>query len=830
MSFYELDWDLLLDYTFQEARTPYGQDRIAELAQGDLQHSGFAQSKERAQELQQETAEVLPLIEKEALWGPLRGTQEVYPYLETLRKGGILEAHAVSALRAWVNVFDSWISFPKEHCGQYFKQAITKLYEPHEFLRTVNRVITPTGELSDQASPKLLALSTTIHQLKIQISSRMEQLMRDYAAKNVLQEKYTDVREGRYVLPVKVSDQSKVDGRITESSVSKQTVFIEPKEIENLQNELRKNEAERTEEVFRILAELSYKIAPDADSIEASVMIVSYWDSVQAKARVALKYGGKPIIVTEKTFILENTVNPVLFWSLPDQQMVRNTIELKDSKKMILLSGPNTGGKTVLLKTMGLAALAARSGFFYPALSGKLEVPFFNALLIDLGDPQSIEEHVSSFSGHVFKMKHVLEVLQELKPHESALVLVDEMNSATDPEEGAALSKAFIKKVLLKDSVMMVATTHDPQLKALGVDSSNEISPLILSASILFDEETLKPTYKVIFGSPGRSRAIETAIRLGLDHEVTEQAKKYLSREHKGFESVLEQLQREYATLERAKKDALRLQEEAQKIKLEYEEKASRLVQESIEKAKQKLKHVLEMAQMEIRETVKKLQSSKSHKAIDESRHDLNESFLQAQQRIDSAVFEAAPELANLKSIDPSGDAQPTPQPHAQEFKQGMWIRSPKWKNVGEILEWDGKRAKVALGIQASQGMGRAFVVYLYPIEMEKLSAQEHQRVMSAQGGTKLHQQGLESVTVRSESVSGVPNQMDVRGQRLDEALKQVSQYLDHAFRSGKSEVLIIHGLGTGALREGIRELVKNTAYVSYYADGGTTGSTQVRF
>lgn len=828
MNFEELNWNTFLEYAANEARTPYGGARILHLGEPSaLNEGGFALGIARAQEMQQETQEIAILIEKEALWGPLRHLQNIDDPLETLRKGGVLEPSSVHAIRAWTHVFDSWIHFPKEQPGKIFKQAISQLFDPHEFLRIVDCVITPSGELSEKASPKLGSLNSAIRDLKIQISSRMEQLLREYASKNVLQEKYTDVRDGRYVLPVRVSDQSKVEGRIAEASVSKQTVFIEPKEIENLQSQLRRKEAEYTEEVFRILAELSRQITPFVDFIDSSVQIVGYWDAVQAKARVAKKYGGKAIAVTQESFKLEQTVNPILFWNLPEDQIVRNSVELLLPKRMILLSGPNTGGKTVLLKTLGLAALAARTGFFYPGV-GKIEVPFFHRFFIDLGDPQSIEEHVSSFSGHVLKMKKVLEGLAQASPEESSLILIDEMNSATDPEEGAALSTAFIQSVLEFPKSVMVATTHDPRLKALGMNSGLIDSKLILSASILFDESSLKPTYKIIFGSPGRSRAIETATRLGLPKAVIEKAKSFLTKEHAEFESTLEKLQFQLSTLESARNEAVALKEEALKIKKEYEEKAAKLVEESLEKARQKLKHVLELAQMEVRETVRKLQSSKSHKAIDEMRQELNEAFVQGKVRIEKSVMEAAPELAEVMPTASEELTSASGSKGSIEFKKGMWIRSPKWKNVGEIVEWDGKKAKVALGAQSGTGMGRAFVVTLFPVEMEMLSEQELKRVFGAKAGKDVHKSS--HVKIKTEDVGRVPEQIDVRGQRLDEALHKVSQYLDHAFRGGLSEVTVIHGLGTGALREGIRAMLSKLSFVSRFDDAGTTGSTKVYF
>jgi DNA mismatch repair protein MutS2 len=812
LPFDDLDWPKLLEYAAEEARTPYGKEKIRSLNFPET----FASTVERAQELQGETQEVAVIIDREALWGPLRDLQEVHEELENLERGGILEITALVRLRAWLYAFDSWIHFPKEFAGKIFKQALTQIFEPHDCLRHLDRVLTPTGELSEKASPKLYSLLTSVRELKREISIRMESLTRDYAAKGVLQEKYSDVRDGRYVLPVRVGDQSKVDGRVAELSVSKQTVFIEPKEVEQLQTQLRRKEAEASEEIFVILTAISKQIQPYGPRIESSVSILAYWDAVQARARLAKKYGGKAITVSDshlpegRAWILHDTANPILFWNMDEAQVVRNSLELQQPEQMILLSGPNTGGKTVLLKTLGLSSAAARTGFFFPG-TGKLLVPFFDGYFVDLGDPQSIEEHVSSFSGHVMKMKRILE---ELSP--KSLILVDEMNSATDPEEGAALALAFVQTILATEGAILVATTHDPRLKAMGVNDER-----VLSASILFDEETLKPTYRVVFGAPGRSRAIETAERLGMPKAVLDLAKTFLSEQHRAFEGVLQQLQNQLGTVDRARAEANHFREEAEKLKLEWEEKVQKTVAESIEKARQKLKHVLEMAQIEVRETVRKIQSTKTHKQLDDVRRELNDVFEQGEKRIESSIGEAAPELAPaLAKVEENAVDN-------AKFEKGVWVRVPKWKNVGEIIEWDGKKGKVALGAQQNAGFGKAFVVQVYAVEIEILNERELKQVLGVKASAKA---GAAKVSIQSESVGHVPEQIDLRGQRLDEAMREATSYIDRAYRAGRGEVTIVHGLGTGALREGIRTMLKKTNFVAHFQDAGSAGATVVRF
>jgi len=773
----------------------------------------FASTLERAQELQNETQEMAQVLERSALWGPLNELQDIDEDLENLARGSVLEIGAWVRIRGWLYAMDSWSHFPKEVASKNFKMALQGLFDPFECLRVLDRVITPAGDLSEKASPKLGALFSQARELRREIEKKLESLLRDYGSKGLLQENYSDVRDGRYVLPVRVSDQSKIDGRVAEFSVSKQTVFIEPKEVEELQSRLRRTEADIAHEIFVILMGLARQLQPYGPAIGASVVVMGYWDATQAKARIAKRYGGRLITLSaDREWVLQETVDPVLFWNLPEDQIVRNTIELSSAQSMILLSGPNTGGKTVLLKTLGLSAVCARSGFFYPG-AGKLTVPFFDSFFVDLGDPQSIEEHISSFSGHVLKMKRILEGIGP-----RSLVLIDEMNSATDPEEGAAIALAFVKTVLEVEGAILVATTHDPKLKAMGVTDAR-----VLNASIVFDEATLKPTYRVVFGAPGRSRALETAERLGLPKDLLELARSFLSKEHQGVESVLQQLQGRLGTVERAEREARALRDEAERLKVEWETKVKTTVTESLEKARQKLKHVLDLAQVEVRETLKRIQSTKSHKQLDDLRRDLNEAFQAGERRLDSAIQEAAPEL-----MEATGGESGVPSV-AVQFEKGQWVRVPKWKNVGELVEWDGKKGRVALGAQAGAGLGKAFVVTVYPVEMEPLSDRELRAVLGVRSGQAVAA-AQAKVQVKIQDPGGVPDQLDVRGQRLDEALSLVGSYLDRACRAGKPEVTVVHGLGTGALREGVRDLVKSLNYVSAFEDAGTSGATRVRF
>ncbi len=806
-----LEWDRLVLHTRELARSAPGKVRIDRLNDP----AAWASTLEDAQGLQEETSEVLSLLGREALWGPLQDLTDPEPSLDRLGRGSVLEVAELAMLRRWLQAVESWTQFPKEEIygAERFKRALGLLPRPGEPLRVLDRVLTPEGEISERASPKLHTLHQEIRGLKREIHIVLDQLVKTYATRGILQENFTDVRDGRFVVPVKISNQNDIEGIIYEASASRQTVFVEPREVAVLNNRLRQRQNDLQQELFRILEETSRLIQPFAPEIQAAALLLTYWDAVQAKARIGHAYGGRSLQVTRtRGFRLEGTANPLLWWSLKPAEVIRNEIhwgEQPDAEepariqpRTLLLTGPNTGGKTVFLKTLGLAGICARTGFPFPA-SGNPSVPFFDSFFADVGDSQSIERHLSSFSGHILRFKEILDHLSD-----RSLVLLDELNSATDPEEGAALGRAFLESLMARGA-MVVATTHDPHLKALSISDSR-----ILSASMAFDESSRAPTYQMLFGVPGRSRAIETAARLGLPEPVLELARQYLTRDHLEFEGTLRTLERELETASEARREADRLRMEAERLQREWTRRTESQAEELLERTRTKLRRILEQAQEEVRTSVRKLDDLKSRREIDQTRSGISQTFQDASQRIEAALSEEAPEIAETLR---AREARPTGAP--APITVGSTVRIPKWKATGQVLELSGKNVKVAMG---------AIQMNLSLPDIEPLSAAETAQL--PRSGAKARS--------RAEGSSGAyvpPGEIDLRGKRLEDAMSELQGYLDLAYRSGNlSEVVIIHGLGTGAIRENSRKLLKRLPYVKEFRDGGPgrggTGATVVEF
>jgi DNA mismatch repair protein MutS2 len=810
-SHHALDWDKLLELASEQARTEPGFERIEALGEP----ANWARDLLQARLFQAETQEAMGLLDRENLWGPLVDLASPVEPLESLGKGAVLDASRLAHIRRWLYAIDSWIATPRESIpGDLFRKALTALsflIDPREPIKTLDRVLTAEGELSENASPKLASLHSEVRELRKQISSVMDRVVQKYAQKGALQDTISDVHDGRYVIPVKIHEQHEVDGIIFGTSASRQTVFVEPAEVSPMNNRLRQKQNELAQEAWEILERVSKSIRPFSDRIQGAVDILAEWDATAAKARIAKFYDGKSLSVSEgSTFRLRSTAHPLLFWSLAADSITRNDIEWGDPVKTLLLTGPNTGGKTVLLKTMGLAGICARTGFAFPGDENQV-VPFFDDFFVDVGDPQSIEAHLSSFSGHIERFKTILNRVTT-----QSLVLLDELNTATDPGEGAALGRAFLETVMARGA-LIVATTHDPQLKALAMTDER-----ILNASMAFDEKSRVPTYTIILGVPGRSRALETAERLGLPKEILTLARSYLTAEHNRFENVLARMEKDAGEAEAARREANRLRDEAERLKREWTERTEKNVGELLERMRQKLRNVLETAQDEVRAKVRRLDEAKTRREIDSARGSITDAFTDASSRIESALREEAPDIATTlaaQKSEPSGE---------KSFAVGETVRVPKWKNLAQVVEITGtKPSDTKVRVQ----MG-ALQVNLPLEDVEKANASESKALAT---------KGKPTVAGKRTSYASIDRppppaeKIDLRGERFDEAMSKLEVYLDLAYRSGaRAMVTIVHGLGTGAIREGARSLLKQLPYIKEYRDGGAggggSGATIVEF
>ena len=800
-----LEWPRFIELASEDARSEPGRLGILALKA----HARFAPDLESARQRQQETAEASGFLDREQLWGVLSGLSDPEAAAGRLAKPGtVLELDEMSCVLRWLRASETWREFRDEALlEKRLGRAIGELPNLSAPLNSLEHILTPEGELSERASPRLAQLHQEIRALRREIHAVLDQLLKTLFQKGILQENFSDVRDGRYVLPVKISQQNEVEGIIYEASASRQTVFVEPREVSALNNRLRQRQNDLVQETFRILQETTETLRPHSRSLSWACQTLIHWDCVQARARFGRRYHGMPIDITDqRAFKLARTAHPLLQWSMPIERLIRNDLQFgaPDAVRTLMLTGPNTGGKTVLLKTLGMAGVCARTGFPFPGADHAI-VPFFDSIFADLGDAQSIEQQLSSFSGHVMRFREILTHMTE-----RSLVLIDELNTATDPEEGAALGRAFLETVMRRGAIV-VTTTHDPNLKALSISDQR-----ILTASMAFDEGSRSPTYRLIPGVPGRSRALETAERLGMPLEVIDLARGYLSIGHKEFEAMLSGLEVDREAIVRERDEARAMREEAEKLKSHWQERTRTSLNDLIEKTRQKLRKTLEQAQDEIRTAVKRLEEARTRTQIQEQRESIGASFRAAGEAIDALLQD---ESAELGPAPKTQKREPEPTPGVPELKPGVKVRVPKFKTIGVLLDLHGGKAKVALGnLQMMLPMDdiEAISERALPPEFKRNEAAARRRI-------------------EGDRPAAPAQRLDLRGMRFDEGMSELERWIDQAYRSGAwKEVTIVHGFGTGALREGTRKLLATLPYIKEYRDGGQgqggTGATLVEF
>lgn len=711
----------------------------------------------------------------------------------------ILDLSEWSILRRWLRASETFRKtiLPEVAPLENLRAILSGLNDHSEALKKIDRVLNPDGTLSESASSKLLQLSSEIRSLKREISHRMESLSRDYLQKGVLQGDYTDIRDGRYVLPVKISSQNEVEGLIYDSSASRQTVFIEPREVTEINNRLRQKQNEWAQEIHRILSELTQEFSPRTTVWKTDFSLLIEIDTVHARASVAQTYHGLELTCGSTEIDLPSTAHPLLWWSLSEEAIQKNSLRMDPHQRALLITGPNTGGKTVLLKTIGMAALFARTGFFFPT-ERPGRVPFFEEVFSDLGDIQSIEEHISSFSGHLIRFREILE-----KATSKSLVLLDELNSATDPEEGAALSRALLESLLDRGS-WIVTTTHDPVLKSLG-----RLDSRILTAAMAFDEKLGNPTYRIELGIPGRSRALETAARLGIPPKVIDRAKSFLSIQHREWETWVKDLEKQVIEARLAAQQAQEIREQTEKKSEELNAKIHEFENELTNRTKQRIRQLLEQAQTQIQNKLQELHKAPTRKIVETSREAM---IREAERQIDSAqeVFKSALHESGI-SYENRKQRPIEKTPATLQIKVGDRVRIPKWKSQGSVLEVRPEgQLRIAMG---------NLQITVKESEIEAISQKAERKSVK--------------ISWQSEPDLELSSTLDIRGLRLDEALSRCEKYLEAVFSTSRYlQVTIVHGLGTGALREGLRERLRELPFVSDFRDAGPgaggTGATLI--
>jgi len=653
-----------------------------------------------------------------------------------------------------------------------------------ELEEEIKMAIDEQGAVMDSASDALRTLRNQLRRNEAKVREKLESMIRSSNAQKMLSDSIITIRNDRYVIPVKQEYRGNYGGIVHDQSASGQTLFIEPQSVVTLNNELQAIRVKEHQEIDRILTQLTALVAQYEEELLHIVNVLADIDFMFAKAKYAHRLkASKPKINNEGKIVLLKAKHPLI----PPEVVVANDIVLGDTYTSIVITGPNTGGKTVTLKTVGLCTLMAQAGLQIPVLDGS-EMGVFKSVYADIGDEQSIEQSLSTFSSHMVNIVSILEKVD----HES-LVLFDELGAGTDPQEGAALAISILDEVNNRGA-RVIATTHYPELKAYGYNRHG-----VVNASVEFDIETLSPTYRLLIGVPGRSNAFEISKRLGLKEDVINAARSHVSEDSNKIENMIASLEESRKQAEREHEDAKDLLKQAemlhrdlQKQVMEYYEKKETLQ----EKAKREAKEIIENAKKEAEVVIGDLRKMQLEKRAEIKEHEL----IDARKRLEDAT----PQIEMKK--------QQVVSNRDHVYQPGDEVKVLTFNQKGQLLEKVSDREwQVQIGIMKMK-------VKEKDLEFIKAPKVVETKPLTTIKGKDYH----------------VSLELDLRGERFENALLRVEKYIDDSLLAGYPRVSIIHGKGTGALRSGVQEYLKNHRAVKNIRFGeageGGSGVTVVEF
>lgn len=744
------------------------------------------------EKLDQTTASSNLIIKHGAL--PLGGIKDIQKSIKRLEIGGNLSAAELLEIGELLRVTKKVISYANG-CADFIKTtSIYYLFEEldsvHNLYAEITRCIISEEEIADDASQKLFSLRKDIQLSHSKIRQHLNKILSSTHYKNMLQDALITVKNDRFCVPIKAEYRSSFPGMIHEQSSSGSTLFIEPISVVELNNTLKTLIDEERKEIERILSSLSAMASEHIHSLSNNQKTLGILDFIFAKGELALNMRcSKPIFNTQKKINLKKACHPLL----DPKTVVPIDFYIGEKFKTLVITGPNTGGKTVTLKTVGLLSLMGQAGLYIPAFDGS-SLTVFDEIFADIGDEQSIEQSLSTFSSHMTNIIGILSLANE-----NSLVLFDELGAGTDPTEGAALAMAILEN-LYHRQILTVATTHYSELKVYALSTEG-----VENASQEFDIKTLRPTYKLLIGIPGKSNAFAISKRLGLSNEIINEAKNLLEGKEIRFEDLITDLEMnkkqsiyEKEKAERFRAEAENLQNEVKLQKEKINKQKDQILKEAKEEAYSVLYNAKQEADNIIREMNLLLKENKqlSYKDLEKNRSKLRDA------------------LSNLESkiVEPNTYHKPI-SPKSIKIGDSIYVSSLDQKGTVLSLPNSKGELQVQLGIMKTN-------VHISNVEKTTENNTNKRKYMPS--GKKLD---------LSKALS-ISTELDVRGTTTDEATMMVEKYLDDAYLSRLPQVTIIHGKGTGALRMAIHSKLKKVKYVKSYRLGvygeGETGVTIV--
>lgn len=678
---------------------------------------------------------------------------------------------------------------PADSLDEYFEQL-----EPLTFLANeINRCILAEDEYADDASPKLKSIRRSMVSTNDKIHSQLLSMVNG-SYRSYLQDAVITMRNNRYCIPVKSEYKSQVHGLVHDQSATGSTFFIEPAAVVELNNQLKELVLQEQEEIERILAELSAQAGAYTQELSLNQKLMTQLDFVFAKAKLALEQNAtEPLFNTDHYINIRKGRHPLL----PKKSVVPIDIHLGKDFDLLIITGPNTGGKTVSLKTVGLFTLMGQAGLHIPALD-RSELSIFTEVYADIGDEQSIEQSLSTFSSHMKSIVHIL-----AHADENSLCLFDELGAGTDPTEGAALAIAILNH-LHDRGIRTMATTHYSELKIYALSTS-----FVENACCEFSVETLQPTYRLLIGIPGKSNAFAISSKLGLSDEIITAAKEQISKEDESFEDVIADLEQSRLTIEKEQreiaeyKERIRTLQEQLKAKNEKIDRAKdKILREANEKAREILQEAKEVADETIRD-FNKLDAGADIKALEKKRQKVRDKISEKNAKL---TLSSGPAQPKQKTLDPA------------KLRKGDAVKVISMGLKGTVSTLPDSKGN--LFVQCGIMRTSVNVKDLALIEEATITAPTLQRTNSGK--------------IKMSKVTGISTEINLLGRTVDEAICELDKYLDDAYLAHLPSVRVVHGKGTGALRSAVHSHLKRQKHVKEFRLGeygeGDAGVTIVTF
>ncbi|SDI59438.1 endonuclease MutS2 [Natribacillus halophilus] len=766
-----LEYEKMKDQLLAHVASDLGKARVRAL----LPHTDMA----TVRQAQEETAEGEQVLRFRG-HAPLGGVHDIRPEINRAQLGSVLDPEDFTSISETIRAGNQLHAFIEQLLEEEEEVSVPRLHtyvteiSPlNQLERVIRQAISEDGYVLDGASATLRTTRQQIRTFESSIRSQLDRILRSKDAETKLSDRVVTIRNERYVLPVKHSYRDAFGGIVHDQSSSGQTLFIEPQAVVTANNQLREARGKEKQEIERILRSLTEEVAAEADALSGNTDILAQLDFIFAKARYAQKMNGVQPRLNDRRYVYFPRARHPL---LNAEEVVPIDLEIGDDYQSLVITGPNTGGKTVALKTVGLFTLMAQSGLFLPTAE-KAEATVFKHVFADIGDEQSIEQNLSTFSSHMTTIVSILEQVDE-----QSLVLFDELGAGTDPAEGAALAVSILDEVHERGA-RTVATTHYTELKGYAYNREG-----VMNASVEFDVETLRPTYRLLTGMPGRSNAFAISRRLGLSEKIIAAAEGEMAADTKQAEQMITSLEERRQQADQAWEEAIETRQQAEKLHRDLERAFNEWQREKqtiYEQAEANAEAEVEKARKEAEEIVadlRRLQQEghavKDHELI-EARKNLEEATPQLTEKQQQAKRKAK----KMASYEP-----------------GEEVFVPRFNQNGQVVEASGKdEYTVQLGIMKMTLNARDLE------KTEQPAAQKASKTVTRVSGTQSH----------------VKPELDLRGERYDNAMTRVEKYLDEAVLAGYARVHIIHGKGTGALRKGVKELLASHPSVKGTRDGG---------